>query len=55
MQKSKKLLTTKPTDTDMEIPQWQQDIVLSRIKNAKKEDFIDSDEVIDRLREKIKL
>ena len=35
-----------------EIPLWQQEMVLDRIKNAKPEDYIDADIALENLRKK---
>lgn len=35
-----------------EIPLWQQEMVLKRIKNAKPEDYIDADEALKSLKNK---
>lgn len=35
-----------------EVPQWQQKMVLDRIKNSKPEDYIDADEALENLKSK---
>lgn len=39
-------------NTTDEIPLWQQEMVLERIKNAKPEDYIDADEALKSLKSK---
>ena len=35
-----------------EVPEWQQKMVLDRIKNSKPEDYIDADEALENLKSK---
>ena len=37
---------------ESEVPLWQQEMVLERIKNAKPEDYIDAKEALNKLKEK---
>ena len=39
-------------NTSDEIPLWQQEMVLERMKNAKPEDYIDADVALENLRKK---
>ena len=37
---------------DETVPQWQQDLVLERIKNSKPEDYVDARESLNRIKAK---
>ena len=37
---------------DEKVPQWQQDLVLERIKNSKPEDYVDARESLNRIKAK---
>lgn len=39
-------------NTTNEVPLWQQEMVLDRIKNAKPEDYIDADVALENLKKK---
>lgn len=45
-----KLIRGDALENDFNIPQWQKDIVLKRVKTAKDSDFIAMDEVFKNLR-----
>ncbi len=40
---------------DNEVPLWQQELVLNRIKNSKPEDYIDAKEALNNLRNKYEI